>query len=207
MPTGDPLPAHSFGSITVRLVNDDIAARRVEAVVTEADDRLPTGGDTVAALLSRGGIGIHKEDVAEAQAQLGSVVRTATGKLARRYVYHAVVIDHDAGKTTSLAHVVEAVRGALACTLTDGVRTVAMPLLGAGTRGLGVHQALEAILEAIEDVSTNYPWTVEVEIVVRDIEEFVEAAKLFRDYGGHAAREAEDAEVAAQFLKLLLRKQ
>ena len=207
MPTGDPLPGHSFGTITVRLVNDDIAARRVEAVVNEANDRLVMGGDVAAALPSRGRIEGHKEAIAKAPAKLGSVVRTATGKLATRYVYHAVVIDHAAGKTSSLAHVVEAVRGILACALTDGVRSLAMPLLGEGTGGLGVHQALEAILEAIEDASTNYLWTVDVELVVQDVEEFVEAAKLFRDYGGRAAREAEDAEVAAQFLKLLLRKQ
>jgi O-acetyl-ADP-ribose deacetylase (regulator of RNase III) len=207
MPTGDPLPGHSFGTITVRLVNDDIAARRVDAMVNEANDRLVMSGDAGAALLSRGGIGIHKEAIAKAPATLGSVVRTGTGKLATRYVYHAVVIDHAAGKTTSVAHVVEAVRGVLACALTDGVRSLAMPLLGEGAGGLGVHQALEAILEAIEDASTNYPWTVDVELVVKDVQEFVEAAKLFRDYGGRAAREAEDAEMAAQFLKLLLKKQ
>jgi len=207
MPTGDPLPAHSFGTITVRLVNDDIAARRVEALVNEANDRLVMGGHAAGALLSRGGIEIHKEAIAKAPAKLGSVVRTGTGKLATRYIYHAVVIDHAAGKTTSVAHVVEAVRGVLACALTDGVRSIAMPLLGEGVGGLGVQQALEAILEAIEDVSTNYSWTVDVELVVHDVEKFVEAGGLFREYGGRAAREAEDAEVAAQFLKLLLRKQ
>src|SRR4030042_1841114 len=148
MPTGDPLPAHSFGTITVRLVNDNIAARRVEALVNEANDRLVLGGHAARAPLSRGG---------------------------------------------------------LACALTDGVRSSAMPLLGEGVGGLGVQQALEAILEAIEDVSTNYSWTVDVELVVHDVEKFVEAGGLFREYGGRAAREAEDAEGAAQFLKLLLR--
>src|SRR4030043_119313 len=137
MPTGDPLPAPSFGTITVRLVNDDIAARRVEALVNEANDRLVLGGHAAGALLSRGGIEIHREAIAKAPAKLGSVVRTGTGKLATRYIYHAVVIDHAVSKTTSVAHIVEAVRGVLACALTDGVRSIAMPLLGEGVGGLG----------------------------------------------------------------------
>ena len=207
MPTGDPLPAHSFGSITVRLVNDNIAARRADALVNAANNRLVMGGGVAAALLSQGGIEIHQEAIAHAPVPLGAVVRTRAGRLTAKYVYHAVVIDYDARRDTSVGDVVVVIRGVLACALTDGVRSLAMPLLGAGVGGLDVRQSLEAILEAIEDVSTAYNWTLDVEIVVKDVDEFVEAAGVFREYGGRASREAEDAELAAEFLKLLLRKQ
>jgi O-acetyl-ADP-ribose deacetylase len=207
MLTGDPLPAHSFGSITVRLVNDNIAARRADALVNAANNRLVMGGGVAAALLARGGIEIHQEAATHAPAPLGSVVRTRAGRLTAKYVYHGVVIDYDVRRGASVSDVVAVVRGVLACTLTDGVRSLAMPLLGAGVGGLGVRQSLEAILEAIEDVSTAYNWTLDVEIVVRDVDEFVKVAGAFREYGGRASREAEDAEQAAEFLKLLLRKQ
>jgi O-acetyl-ADP-ribose deacetylase (regulator of RNase III) len=207
VPQGDPLPPHSFGSITVSLVHDEIAERHADAMVVAANKHLKTVGVVGAALLARGGKEIHEEAVAQAPARVGTIVRTGAGRLSAQYLYHAVVIDHDVSKDVWVGDIVVAVRGILACALTDFVRTLAMPLLGARAGGLGVRDCLEAILEAIEDVSTNYSWTVDVELVVHDVAEFVEAAKLFRDYGGRAAREAEDAEVAAQFLKLLLRKQ
>jgi O-acetyl-ADP-ribose deacetylase (regulator of RNase III) len=207
MPKGDPLPPHSFGPITVWLVNDEIAARRADALVVAADAQLEMVGEAGATLLSRGGVEIHREAVAQAPAKMGSVVRTSAGRLSAQYAYHAVVTDHDTGKDMGIGDVSAAVRGILACALTDGVRTLAMPLLGVRAGELEVRDSLEAILETIEDVSTAYTWTVTVEIVVKAVSEFVEAAEVFRDYAARAVREAEDAQFAAEFLKLLLRKQ
>jgi hypothetical protein len=82
-----------------------------------------------------------------------------------------------------------------------------MPLLGVRAGRLGVRDSLEAILEAIEDVSTAYSWNVVVEVVVKAVSEFVDAAEVFREYAARAAREADEAQFAAEFLKLLLRKQ
>ena len=70
-----------------------------------------------------------------------------------------------------------------------------------------MRDSLEAILEAIEDVSTAYSWNGVVEIVVKAVSEFVEAAEVFREYAARAAREADEAQFAAEFLKLLLRNQ
>jgi O-acetyl-ADP-ribose deacetylase (regulator of RNase III) len=53
------------------------------------------GGGVAAALRSRGGIEVHQEAIRHAPARIGSVVRTGAGRLAARYVYHAVVIDYD----------------------------------------------------------------------------------------------------------------
>ena len=207
MPNNDPLPPHSFGSITVWLVHDDVADRRADALVVAANTQLEMVGSGAAALLARGGIEIHREAVAHAPAKLGSVVRTRAARLSAPYIYHAVVIDHDARKDVWVGDIVVAVRGVLACALTDGVRTLAMPLLGVRAGRLGVRDSLEAILEAIEDVSTAYTWNVVVEIVAKAVNEFVEAAEVFREYAARAAREADEAQFAAEFLKLLLRKQ
>jgi O-acetyl-ADP-ribose deacetylase (regulator of RNase III) len=207
MSTVDPLPPHSFGSITVRLVHDNIADRQADALVNAANTRLEMVRGVSGALLARGGPEIHHEALANAPAPLGRVVRTTAGRLAAKYVYHAVVFDPDVGTSTSAGDVVAAVRGALACALTDGVRTLAMPLLGAGGGGLGAGQSLEAILEAIEDASTGYSWDLAVDIVVIHADEFVEAAKTFREFAASASRQAEDAQFEADFLKLLLRKQ
>jgi O-acetyl-ADP-ribose deacetylase (regulator of RNase III) len=207
MPADDPLPAHSFGSITVRLVHDNIAERRADALVVAADTQLEMLGSGAAALLARGEIEIDHKAVAHAPVKLGSVVRARATRLPTPYVYHAVVIDHNARKDMRIGDIFVAVRGLLTCAPTDGVRTLVMPLIGAWVGGLGVRQSLEAILETIEDVSAAYSWSLEVEIVVWDVDEFVEAAEVFREFGDRAWREAEDAQFAAEFLKLLLRKQ
>jgi O-acetyl-ADP-ribose deacetylase (regulator of RNase III) len=207
MPAHDPLPAHSFGSITVRLVFDNIAERKADALVNAANNRLVMRGGVAAALLARGGIEIQQEAIAHAPVPPGAVVRTRAGTLMARYVYHAVVINYTISRRTAVRDLIAAVRGVLACALTDGVRSLAMPLFGAGAGGLTVRRSLEAILETIEDVSTAYTWNLEVELVVRDVEQFVEAAGVFREYGDRAWREAEDAQFEAEFLRLLLRKQ
>src|SRR3989304_7413691 len=90
-----------FGTITVRLVHDSIAAREVDGVILGANTQLLMGGGVAGAARGRGGIEIQKEALARAPAPLGSVVRTRAGKLAARYVYHAVVIDEDVSKGTS----------------------------------------------------------------------------------------------------------
>jgi O-acetyl-ADP-ribose deacetylase (regulator of RNase III) len=207
MPAHDPLPAHSFGSITVRLVFDNIAERKVDALVNAANNRLVMGGGVGAALLARGGIEIQQQAIAHAPVPPGAVVRTGAGTLMARYVYHAVMINPHLSRRTWVPDLIAAVRGVLACALTDGVRSLAMPLFGAGAGGLAVRRSLEAILETIEDVSTAYNWNLEVEIVVKNVDEFVEAAGVFREYGDRAWREAADAQFEAEFLKLLLRKQ
>jgi O-acetyl-ADP-ribose deacetylase (regulator of RNase III) len=188
-------------------VHDEIAERHADALVVAANTHLKTVGVVGAALLARGGKEIHEEAVAQAPARVGTIVRTGAGRLSAQYLYHAVVIDHDVSKDVWVGDIVVAIRGILACALTDLVRTLAMPLLGARAGGLGVRDCLEAILEAIEDVSTTYGWDVVVEIVVKEVEEFVKAAEVFREYAARATREAEDAQFAAEFLKLLLRKQ
>jgi O-acetyl-ADP-ribose deacetylase (regulator of RNase III) len=207
MPVHDPLPAHSFGSITVRLVFDNLAERKADALVNAANNRLVMKGGLAATLVARGGIEIQQEAITHAPVPPGGVVRTGAGTLMARYVYHAVVINSQVSKRVSVRDLIAALRGVLACALTDGVRSLAMPLFGVGAGGLAVRRSLEAILETIEDVSTAYNWNLEVEIVVGDVERFVEAAGVFREYGDRAWREAEDAKFEAEFLKLLLRKQ
>jgi O-acetyl-ADP-ribose deacetylase (regulator of RNase III) len=196
----------SFGHITVRLVHDSIAARKVDAIVLGANTQLLMGGGVAGAVLARGGIEIQKQAIAHAPAPQGSVVRTNAGKLAARYVYHAVVIDEDVSKGTAVEDVDAAVRGVLKSARVDGSHSLAMPLFGAGVGGLGVEQSLEAVLETIEDIAGAYDRDLVVEIVVYGDEEFQQATEVFQGYKDRSSRSKEEDELAAQFLRDLLRK-
>jgi len=195
-----------FGTITVRLVHDSIAAREVDAVILGANTQLLMGGGVASAVLGRGGIEIQKEALARAPAPLGSVVRTRAGKLAARYVYHAVVIDEDVSKGTSIEDVGAAVRSVLKSARADNSHSLAMPLFGAGVGGLTVGQSLEAVLETVEDIGSTYDRDLSIEIVVYGEDEFAEVTEAFEAYKDRASRSKEEDDLAAEFLKQLLHK-
>jgi O-acetyl-ADP-ribose deacetylase (regulator of RNase III) len=196
----------AFGRIKVALVHDSIAARKVDAVVLGANTQLLMGGGVASAVLARGGIEIQKEALARAPAPLGSVVRTRAGKLGARYVYHAVVIDEDVAKGTSIEDVDAAVRSILKSARADNSHTLAMPLFGAGVGGLTVEQSLESVLETIEEIGGTYDRDLTIEIVVFGTDEFAKVTKAFQGYKDRTSRSKEEDELAAEFLKELLHK-
>ena len=200
-----PAPAcRTFGEISVRLANDNIAARKADVLVNAANNRLHMGGGVAAALRSRGGIEIHQEAVRKAPARIGSVVRTGAGALAARYVYHAVVIDYDVSKGTSVVDVAEVMRNLVNMAIADGVKSMALPLFGAGVGGLSVQTSLTTILEGLEAAALSVRSPLAVEIVVHDPGEFDEATAAFREYSGKEARQAEEDRLAEEAIRKFL---
>ncbi len=193
-----------FGVVSVALVNDNIAARKADVLVNAANDQLQMGGGVAAALRSRGGIEIHQEAIRQAPARIGSVVRTGAGVLEARYVYHAVVIDYELRKGTTVVDVAEVVRNLVAMAIADGVRSLAMPLFGAGVGGLSVEVSLTTILEGLEAAAPGVSSPLAVEIVVRDPEEFDQAAAAFHDYRDREVREGEENRLAEEAIRKLL---
>jgi O-acetyl-ADP-ribose deacetylase (regulator of RNase III) len=121
-----------------------------------------------------------------------------------RYVYHAVVIDYELRRGTTAVDVAEVVRNLVTMAVADGVRSLAMPLFGAGVGGLSVEASLTTILEGLEAAAPGVSSPFAVEIVVRDPEEFDQAAAAFHDYAGRAAREAEENRLAEEAIRKLL---
>ncbi len=205
MKDGEPNLTRAFGKIAVTVVHDNIAARKADVLVNGANDQLVMGGGVAGALLSRGGIAIQQEAIAHAPAPLGSVIRTRAGKLAARYVYHAVVIGYDLASGTAVSDVIVAVKAVLKRARQDSIQSLAMPLFGAGVGGLGVRQSLEAILETIEEGASAFDQELAIEIVIRDQEEFEEAGSILREFKDRTRRSKEEDELAAEYLKTLLK--
>jgi O-acetyl-ADP-ribose deacetylase (regulator of RNase III) len=199
-----PELTRAFGNITVTLVHDSIAARKVDAIILGANTQLLMGGGVASAVLGRGGIEIQKEALTRAPAPLGAIVRTRAGKLAARYVYHAVVIDEDVAKGTSIEDVSAAVRSILKSARADNSHSLAMPLFGAGVGGLTVEQSLEAVLETVEEIGATYDRELQIEIVVYGKDEFAKVTKAFQGYKDRTSRSKEEDELAAEFLKEFL---
>jgi O-acetyl-ADP-ribose deacetylase (regulator of RNase III) len=201
---GEGPSAKAFGRLKVTLVHDDIAARRADVLVNAANDQLQMGGGVAAALRSGGGIEIHQEAIRHAPAKLGSVVRTGAGALDARYVYHAVVIDYEIRRGTSAADVAVVVQNLVKRAVADDVRSMALPLFGAGVGGLSIEASLTTILNELEAAGVSVPQPLAVEIVVREAEEFDQAASVFVDYQSKDAREADEARLAEEAIRKLL---
>ncbi|HSF18754.1 MAG TPA: macro domain-containing protein [Vicinamibacteria bacterium] len=195
-----------FGRVSVRLVQGDIATVCADVLVNAANTQLHMGGGVAAALRSRGGIEIHQEAIRHAPAALGTVVRTHAGRLSARFVYHAVVIDYDVSKGTSASDVATAMKNILAQAATDEVKSLALPLFGAGVGGLSVETSLETILDGIEQKNLDLARPLQITIAVRDREDFGRARDSFWGYTNREARAQEESNLASDFLKELLKK-
>ena len=82
----------TFGACTLELVQGDIAAQEVDAIVNAANSRLAGGGGVDGAIHRRGGPAIM-EQTARLYPQgcpTGSAVISTAGQLAAKYVIHAV---------------------------------------------------------------------------------------------------------------------
>ncbi|HXV59546.1 MAG TPA: macro domain-containing protein [Vicinamibacteria bacterium] len=187
-------------------MHGDIATVQADVLVNAANTQLHMGGGVAAALRSRGGIEIHQEAIRQAPAALGTVVRTHAGRLSARFVYHAVVIDYDVSKGTSASDVATVMRNILAQAASDEVKSLALPLFGAGVGGLSIETSLETILDEIEQGSRDLEGPLQVTIAVRDREELERARECFRSYTDRESRKREESSLANDFLKELLKK-
>ena len=195
-----------IGVIEITLVNDNIAERRVDAIVNAANNMLQMGGGVAAALRSAGGIEIHKEAIKQAPAPIGSIIKTGAGKLNAKNIYHAVVIDYDVNKGTSPSAVITVIQNLIPQAEADKIQNMAMPLFRAGVGGLGPAQSVRLILETIEDELKEVSAPLKIEIVVRDANEFKTAKESFEDYKGRKEEAKEANQLADEFMDELLKK-
>jgi O-acetyl-ADP-ribose deacetylase (regulator of RNase III) len=75
---------------TLRLVQGDITAREVDAIVNAANSHLQHGGGVAAAIVRKGGKVIQDESDRIGFTPVGTAVVTGAGNLPATFVIHAV---------------------------------------------------------------------------------------------------------------------
>jgi O-acetyl-ADP-ribose deacetylase (regulator of RNase III) len=201
----DSSRSRNFGSVRATVVHRNIAELEADVLVNAANNQLQMGGGVAAALRSRGGIEIHQEAVQNAPAAIGAVVKTRAGRLAARFVYHAVVIDYDVSKGTAAADVRTVVENILRMAEADAVGSIGLPLFGAGVGGLSVETSLQMILSVLEEVGSRFSRPLNVIIAVRDVEEFEQARRVLESYLDAESRAREEDNAASDFLNQYLK--
>ncbi|MEJ2697694.1 MAG: macro domain-containing protein [Candidatus Sulfobium sp.] len=81
---------YHIGGKTLRLVQGDITARDVDAIVNAANSHLQHGGGVAGAIVRKGGQTIQEESDRIGFTPVGSAVITGGGKLPAKFVIHAV---------------------------------------------------------------------------------------------------------------------
>ncbi|HSB89117.1 MAG TPA: macro domain-containing protein [Anaerolineales bacterium] len=144
--------SHAFPSgATIRLVQGDITAAEVDAIVNAANAHLQHGGGVAAAISRRGGPTIQQESDAWVR-QHGPITAdrpalTSGGALPSRHVIH--VVGPVWGEGDEDAKLSRAVTGALDLAESHHLENLALPAVSTGIFGFPKDRAAEVILGAL----------------------------------------------------------
>ena len=127
------------------LLEGDITAQDVDAVVNAANSQLVLGAGVAGAIRERGGPSIQAECDAHGPIEVGGAAITGAGDLPARYVIHAASMPPGGG--ASEESVRASMRRALELARERGLRSVAVPAIGAGIAGFPLQRCAEILLE------------------------------------------------------------
>jgi O-acetyl-ADP-ribose deacetylase (regulator of RNase III) len=137
---------------SLQIVQGDITAEEVDAIVNAANEHLQHGGGVAWAISRRGGPAIQKESDEWIRTK-GTVSHahpawTSGGLLPARYVIHAV--GPAWGEGDEDAKLSAAVTGSLRVADELGISSIAIPAISTGIFGFPKEHAAKVILQAIE---------------------------------------------------------
>jgi O-acetyl-ADP-ribose deacetylase (regulator of RNase III) len=131
------------GRIVLR--EGDLTEEAVDAVVNAANSALLLGAGVAGAIRAKGGPQVQAECDAHGPIAVGEAAITGAGALPARFVIHAASMAPGGG--ASEASVRSSFRHALALARARGLRTLAVPAIGAGIAGFPLQRCAEVLLE------------------------------------------------------------
>jgi len=136
-----------FNGTHLDLVEGDITALEVDAIVNAANEDLQLGSGVAGAIRERGGAAIQEECNRIGHTPVGTAVMTGAGELKAKQVIHAV--GPQAGEGDEDRKLAAAVRSALALADRNGLRTIALPAISTGNFGFPVDRAARIMLQEV----------------------------------------------------------
>jgi len=138
---------------TVQLHQGDITLEDVDAIVNAANSRLAGGGGVDGAIHHRGGGTIMQQTAARYPdgCPTGSAVISDAGKLAARYVIHAVGPVWSGGNRGEAERLADAYRRSLELAVEHDCRSIAFPALSTGAYRYPIDRAARVALSTTID--------------------------------------------------------
>jgi O-acetyl-ADP-ribose deacetylase (regulator of RNase III) len=142
--------------VELTVVEGDITAQQVDAVVNAANRGMRGGGGVDGAIHAAGGPAILEDCVRRFPRGLatGAAGWTTAGELAARWVIHVVGPYYRAGERDR-SLLVSCYSGALAVADELGARSVAFPLVSAGIYGWPRDDAIDAAVQTLRSTPTE----------------------------------------------------
>jgi len=143
----------SINGQTLELVQGDIIAQEVDAIVNAANSRLAGGGGVDGAIHRRGGPAIMEETDRRYPegCPTGTAVITGAGNLASQYVIHTVGPVWSGGQRGEAELLASAYRSCLELAVENDCRSVAFPSLSTGVYRYPIDQAARIALGTVKD--------------------------------------------------------
>ena len=127
------------------IVEGDLTAQEVDAIVNAANSALRLGAGVAGAIRAKGGPSIQEECDEIGPIAVGEAAVTGAGDLPARFVIHAASMPP--GGAASESSVRCCVRRSLELARERGCRTIALPAIGAGIAGFPLQRCAEILLE------------------------------------------------------------
>lgn len=132
---------------SLKLVQGDITAEQVDAIVNAANSYLQHGGGVAGAIVRKGGQSIQEESNRIGHVPVGEAAITGAGSLPARFIIHAVGPRWGEGdEDNKLQH---AVINSLNLAAEKGFHSISMPAISAGIFGFPKERCAEIILSNI----------------------------------------------------------
>lgn len=131
----------------LEIVDGDITAVEVDAIVNAANEDLALGGGVAGAIRRAGGPSIQEECDRIGHTPVGTAVMTGAGNLPAKQVIHAV--GPRMGEGDEDRKLSSAVRSALALADRYGLRSIALPAISTGTFGFPMDRAARITLTEV----------------------------------------------------------
>lgn len=125
----------------IELIQGDITALAVDAIVNAANEHLQLGGGVAGAIRRKGGSSIQAECDRIGGCPTGGAVVTGGGALPARWVVHAVGPVWSGGSAGEDELLASAVASAIARAEEAGARSVALPAISTGIYGFPLERA------------------------------------------------------------------
>ncbi|HUG93329.1 MAG TPA: O-acetyl-ADP-ribose deacetylase [Planctomycetaceae bacterium] len=142
-----------FGRCRLELVQGDITAQQVDAIVNAANSRLAGGGGVDGAIHRASGPMLKKEtaELYPEGCATGSAVATSAGKLRAKYVFHAVGPVWRGGQRGEPELLASAFRRCLELAVERDCTSIAFPAISTGVYGYPSDLAAETSLASVRD--------------------------------------------------------
>jgi O-acetyl-ADP-ribose deacetylase len=139
--------SRQVGTTTLEVVQGDITACAVDAIVNAANNHLWMGAGVAGAIKRQGGQVIEDEAVRQGPIAAGETVVTGGGSLKARYVIHAAAMGQDL--LTNADFIRQATIHSLQRAIDLGLASIALPALGTGVGGFPIGEAAQVMIEAV----------------------------------------------------------